>query len=371
MKKITVRIPENKSLSYPILMGSNLIKNIATYATKNSNHSSIVIITDKTVKKTYGNSILNSLKLIGIKSFLFAFPAGEQSKNAETKQLLEEKMLQAGCDRNTLLIALGGGVVGDLVGFIAATYMRGISYIQIPTTLLAMVDSSVGGKTAINTPYGKNLIGVFWQPKAVIADVTFLKTLPNKHVVNGLVESIKMFLTSDLTSFKYLKKHLDKLMDTNEIILKNVIHRSIHIKSNIVNQDEKEISGQRLVLNFGHTIGHALERLTHYKMLHGFAVAYGLLVEAKISELIGILDHTSYLAIKSILNQLHFFGSALKQFDIHQLIKATQLDKKAKSKQVHYIILKSLGEVYVYNDQFSHPVSDQIVKKAFLEIIEE
>lgn len=370
MKKVTVHIPENKAHSYPIFMGADLIKNITAFVSNNAN-SSVVIVTDKTVKKHYGSVILNSLKTIGIKSLLLAFPAGEHSKNAETKQFLEEKMLQAGCDRNSLVIALGGGVVGDLAGFVAATYMRGISYLQIPTTLLAMVDSSVGGKTAINTPYGKNMIGVFWQPKAVIADVTFLKTLPIKHVINGLVESIKMFLTSDLNGLRYLNRHLDKIINTDEAILKNVIQLSIKIKSHIVTQDEKEITGQRMILNFGHTIGHALERLTNYTMLHGFAVAYGLLVEAKIAELLGMLDHRSYLQIKSILNRLQFYGRDLKQFDIKQIIKATQLDKKAKSKQVHYIILKSLGEVYINKNQYSHPVSDQIVKKAFLEIIEE
>ncbi len=364
---LRVHIPIRPATNYPIYIDDGLLKKIPQWLSDHYAFENIVVITDHRVKKYYGLSLVDQLKQKGYRVILLAFPAGEHSKNNKTKQQLEQKMLQQHCNRQTLCLALGGGVVGDLTGFIAATFMRGIAYIQIPTTLLAMIDSSVGGKTAIDTPEGKNLIGAYWQPKAVIADVACLKTLPTGLIINGLIEAIKMFITSDLASFKYVQKNIAAILNKDEKMLKNIIQRAVNIKADIVNQDEHE-KNLRMILNFGHTIGHALEKITHYQLLHGYAVAYGMLVEAKISEQLGLLNPKKYLIIQSCLEKLGIFAKDLKKYDIDLMIAATRHDKKTKAGNPHYVLLQDLGEVHHPQDRFAHMVDDKIVKTAFLTI---
>jgi len=367
MKRLSVQIPAKRAFSYPILMGQKLLENPQAWLPDVAQYDQVIIITDHQVKKHYGTALAQQLMALGYPVQLLSFPAGEKSKQQQTKQFLEEKMLRARCNRNTLCLALGGGVVGDLAGFLAATYMRGIAYIQIPTTLLAMVDSSVGGKTALDTAFGKNLIGAFWQPQAVIADLTCLKSLPQQQLINGLVEALKIFLTSDVKSFQYAAKNLDKLLAYDPKVLLEIIQRAVAIKADVVEKDEKE-SNLRMVLNFGHTIGHALEQLSDYKMLHGYAVAYGILVEAKISEMLGFLSPKNYRLIQMIFARLGIVGKALKKTNVSQVIKMTKLDKKVKTGQAYYVLLKDLGEVCEKEKRFAHPVADAIVKQAFLNV---
>lgn len=368
MKKLTVQIPQKDRYSYPILIEQGLLKNSKLWLSLFKGHSHIVIITDNQVRKRYGNALAQYLMSLGYPTQLLSFPAGEKSKQQKTKQFLEEKMLRARCDRNTLCLALGGGVVGDLAGFLAATYMRGIAYVQIPTTLLAMVDSSVGGKTAIDTAFGKNLIGAFWQPKVVIADLNCLESLSKRQLINGVVEAIKMFLTSDVKSLHYAIQNLDSILACDQAILKNLIYRAVAIKAEVVEKDEKE-GNLRMVLNFGHTIGHAIEQLSDYKILHGYAVAYGILVEAKISEMLGFLSHKEYLVIQEIFAKLGIVGSALKKMSVDHIIKATQSDKKSKAGQAYYVLLSGLGKIYEANNSIAHPVTNTLVKQAFLNIL--
>lgn len=367
MSQLTVKILPPKTSTYPVWINANLLQR-TNWLPKNLPVKCIVVVTDRTVKKWYANALTHSLKKSGYTVLLLSFPAGEKSKNDQTLQYLAKQMLQQQCGRDTLCIALGGGVVGDLTGYLAAIYMRGLPYIQIPTTLLAMVDSSVGGKTGINTAYGKNLIGAFWQPKAVIADVHCLQTLPKKHIINGLIEALKIFVTHDKKSFFYLQKNLDHLLAKDETHLKNIIQRAIKIKAAIVAQDEKE-QNLRMTLNFGHTIGHALEQISQYKMLHGYAVAFGILVEAKISQMLGMLDNHDYLAIHAILLRLGFKGDKLKKFDVEKILQVTHLDKKATSGKTRYVLLKSIGQVYQTQKIFSHYVPNKVVKKAFSTVI--
>lgn len=365
---MNVCIPSTIASSYPIWIGSNLLENISLWMPKHG--GTVVIITDTEVQKHYATSLENVLNQAGYKTHLYAFSAGESSKNIHTKSQLEEKMLLQGCDRDTLVLSVGGGVVGDLAGFIAATYMRGIPYIQIPTTLLAMLDSSVGGKTGIDTPQGKNLIGAFWQPKAVISDITCLQTLPKKHLINGLIEAIKIGLTSDAEGLRDLEQNLNAMLNLEEAVLIRLIQRAVQLKANIVQQDERE-QHQRVILNFGHTIGHALEQLTDYQLLHGYAVALGILVESKIAQCMGMLDEHHYQYIKALLLRLHISTDELKKFDVNEVIKRTQLDKKNQSGRVRYVLLNGLGSVFEENNHFAHPVPDEIVKKAFLATIME
>ncbi len=367
--QIPVKIPARKNFSYPIFMQSGLLKKSSLWLPRNVN--TIIIITDNTVKKFHARSLMRDLKnKKNRKVLLISFPAGEKSKNDQTKQYIEKQMLRYHCRRDTLILALGGGVVGDLAGYVAATYMRGIDYLQLPTTLLAMVDSSIGGKTGINTPQGKNLIGAFWQPKAVVVDVNCLKTLSKKQLINGLIEALKIFLTNHANSFSYLQNNLEKILVRDEKILKNIIYRAVKIKANIVSQDEKE-NNQRMILNFGHTIGHALEKISNYNLLHGFAVAYGILLEAKIAQLLGFLANKNYMLIKSVLLKLGISGAGLKKFAVKKLIQATKLDKKVRTGKVRYVILSGIGQVHKNYNIVAHPVSDKLVKKAYLEVTTE
>lgn len=327
--------------------------------------NTIVIITDNTVKKYYGVTLLKSLKRFHAKTILLAFPGGEKNKTIKTVIRLQTKMLHHFCTRETLIIALGGGVVGDIAGFIAATYMRGIPYIQIPTTLLAMVDSSIGGKTGINLPQGKNLMGAFYKPNITFTCLACLATLPKKHIINGLVEALKVFLIQSESQVNYVNNNLIKILNYDRQALESIVSNATKIKSDIIQQDFTE-NGVRAVLNLGHTIGHALEKISGYKILHGYAVAYGILLEAKISELMGILDPEKYLKIKAVFNTLGFKEHDLKRYDIHQIIHATHSDKKATSNKINYVLLKDIGKVYISNSAYTHAVNHNIVKKAYL-----
>ncbi|HEV2614646.1 MAG TPA: 3-dehydroquinate synthase [Gammaproteobacteria bacterium] len=323
----------------------------------------IVIVTDSNTHKLFAQELAHQLKLF--QPLILSFKAGEPSKNIHTYQRLISAMLKNKCGRDTIIYALGGGVVGDMAGFVAATYMRGISYIQIPTTLLAMVDSSIGGKTGINTPEGKNLIGAFHQPVQTIIDINYLTTLSQKQFINGLVESLKMFMTSNAKQFNYAHKNINKILSRDNSIVSKVIEQSIKIKLDVVHKDEKE-NNLRAILNFGHTIGHAIEKVSNYKILHGYAVGMGILVEARLSQLLGLLSDQEYQVIKKLLLKLNISAKLLKKLDIHKIILATKSDKKSKSNQTRYILLKKIGQVHIANNSYTHAVPDNLVKKAFM-----
>ncbi len=366
MNQIIMQMKAQQPISYSIKIGPDLLAHPEEWLPEDCHGKRLVIITDDNVNKIYGAKLSHTLNQY--KPLLLSFAPGEKSKNHQTKQYLEEKMIQHHCNRETLILALGGGVVGDLAGFIASTYMRGVPYIQIPTTLLAMVDSSVGGKTSINTHHGKNLIGTFWQPNCVIADLNCLVTLSRTNMINGLIEAIKMFMTNDVHYFNYVSKNMDGVLHNNLPIIKNIVERAIKIKVAIVSLDEKE-SHQRMILNFGHTIGHALEQITDYTMLHGYAVALGILVEAKIAQLLGYLSHVDYQIIQSLFLQLDISGTQLKNMDSDAIIQATKSDKKTKANTVRYVLLKQIGQVCHDNNRFAYPVSETLVKNALVEVV--
>lgn len=366
--RIPINIATKPAIKFPVLIGANLFDLSILFPMKQ--FSKIVIVTDDVVKKRYGLQLNKQLKKAGHDCLLLAFPSGEKFKNNNTKEKIESTMLLHRCDRDTLIVALGGGVVGDLAGFIAATFLRGVPYIQIPTTLLAMVDSSIGGKTAINTKYGKNLIGAIYQPQCVIADVNTLKTLSKKARINGLIEAIKMFLTHDAKSFYYTAAHLSRIVEGDDDLLKNIISRAVKIKAGVIGRDETE-KGERALLNFGHTIGHALEKVSNYKLLHGYAVAYGILVEATISYLLGFLDKQQLLTIQNLMSELGIHGTDLKKFDITKILQATRNDKKNRRNNAHYALLQKIGDAYISKRKYAHSVPDKIVKQAFKHAIAE
>lgn len=364
--EIQVKISRNKIIKYSIYIEQGLLEKIIDFIP--SFVTTIVIITDNTVASIYANQIIVQLNSKNYKTLLFNFLEGETSKNIKTKCNIENAMLENYCDRKTLILALGGGVVGDIAGFIAATYMRGINYIQIPTTLLAMVDSSIGGKTGINTPYGKNLIGAIWQPLSVIVDTKCLSSLSKTHFVNGLIEALKIFLIYDPKNFFFLQKNLKNILNSKENYIHKIIYNAIKLKVKIISQDEQE-QHIRKILNFGHTIGHAIEKISNYEILHGYAVAYGILLEAKISEKLNIFSNYEYLIIKNFLRDIGIYPYDLKKYDINQIIIYAKQDKKNINNQTQYVLLEKLGKVYNQNNIYTHLVSDEIVKAAYLEII--
>ena len=339
------------------------IKKIPKLLKELSAANKYVIITDKNIEKLYGEKLYKMLKYNGFNVEIISIPPGEKSKSEYIKTKICDMMLRKKCGRDTMILALGGGVVGDVAGFVAAIYMRGIPYIQIPTSFLAMVDSSIGGKVGVDTKYGKNLIGAFWQPQAVIMDTDFLENLPITHLRNGLFEAVKIFITSDSASLGYIQKNLSKFFEGDRKVLQNVLIRAVKLKVAIVERDEKE-GNERSILNFGHTIGHALELKSSYKLLHGFGVGAGIIVESKISELLGILSSKDYKFIKNFILKLLPPKNILQKFSTASILKATRSDKKSAKGRVKYILLKKIGEVYKTKGKFSHEVDDKLVKKA-------
>lgn len=364
MKKLYLHFRRKGAKKCPFIIGNNLFPQLKKILDRDFKKYRLIIITDHHVKKAIGNALAITLKNSGREVLLLSFPAGEKSKNASTKEMLETKMLQQHYGRDSLILALGGGVVGDIAGFVAATYHRGIPYIQLPTTLLAMVDSSIGGKTGINTAQGKNLIGALWQPHAILADLTYLKMLPQQHWLQGLAEVCKIFLTSSSKDFYFLQKCFDALMAGDLILLKKIIIAAVKLKIAIVQKDEKE-NQERMILNFGHTIGHAFEKILHYRIPHGTAVLIGILVESKISELLGLLSQKEYTIIHDFISRFTMEGPSLRGISFSQMLTATKSDKKSQGGVARYVLLKRIGKTQCRKKEYAHRIADPIVEDAF------
>ena len=342
--KITLDLQEK---SYEIIVGSNILQQLQIFL-QTKNYNKIIAISDKNVIKFHRQKLKNIVENIDF----VEVEAGEFSKSFAIFEKVCEEILQKNIDRHTLLIAFGGGVVGDLTGFCASVLLRGIDFIQIPTTLLAMVDSSVGGKTAINSNVGKNLIGSFYQPKLVLCDIDFLETLPLREFRSGYAEIVKYGFIYDKNFFDFLDENLMEIFAKNLPILQKIITRSCEIKAQIVGRDEKE-NGERALLNFGHTFGHIFETETNYstEILHGEAVAIGMLMASQMSVDFGFIDNFEY---QKIFNHLQKSGFELNLKNIRQnwhqenLIKHLFKDKKTENNQLTFILLNKIGEAKIH-----------------------
>lgn len=306
------------------------------------------IITDSKTEKIHGISISKFLNKNGIKNEIFSFEAGEKSKTLNTIEELSEAMVEKGFNRKDAIIALGGGVVGDIAGFLASIYLRGIPFVQIPTTLLAMVDSAIGGKTGVDLKAGKNLIGTITQPKAVFIDINFLKTLPENQIRSGLGEIIKYGVIKDEKFFTYLEKNLAKIFAHDEKVLNYIIQKSIAIKVEVVENDEKE-SKNRMILNYGHTYGHALEKLSNYTLLHGYAISIGMVIANEIAVEKKILNQKDADRIKAL-----FIKAGLPTFSMYKPTTQDLLkDKKAEGKSINFVLPTKIGNAIIYNQKFN------------------
>jgi 3-dehydroquinate synthase len=360
VKEITVKITEDKE--YKIYIEKGILNNLGEHLSKTIGNKRIVIITNPLVNSLYGTKLLSVLRKDGINSDLIEVPDGEKYKSLSTAKHLYDELLKRKADRTTTLIALGGGVIGDLAGFVAATYMRGLPLAHIPTTLLAQVDSSIGGKVAVDHTLAKNIIGSFYQPKAVYADPEVLQTLSDQDIRNGIVEAIKIAVIKSPVFFKWLEKNISKLLKKHKDLLCEAVKEAVSLKVDVVLKDPWE-SGLRKILNFGHSIGHALEvRVGYQDLSHGEAVALGMLIETKIARNRGICSQDLEEQIKQILSFLPPSPSFprkresksifkyIKNIDYNKFWETLTLDKKNYQSKITFILPEALGKVVLIDD---------------------
>ncbi len=349
MNQIKVQLDSQISHSYKIHIGRDIIDRVGVLLNKGNWINRYVIITDSRVNTLHGKRVLDSLRQMDLKIDLISFPAGEPSKNIQTCLQLVEKLIALGVDRHTALIALGGGVTGDMTGFIASIYMRGLPFFQLPTTLMAQVDSSIGGKTGIDIPAGKNLLGTFYQPQAVFIDLTFLQTLPDSEFNNGLSEILKHGIIEDPQLLTSLEEETQAVRKRDFKLLEKIITKSCRIKKRIVEMDEKE-GGLRRILNFGHTLGHALESESGYALSHGQAVAIGMVYAATLSEKLNYLPSTDRERIESLIKAFELPHRIPKDLETKALMSRLTKDKKKEGSHIPFILLKKIGLPFINGD---------------------
>ena len=334
--------------TYPIYIGEGLLSQIKLIES-HLKQKHVAIVTNTTVAPLYLDSLLSLLKEHNIKAFPIILPDGESYKNQETLNLIYDALLKEKCERTVTLIALGGGVIGDMTGYAAATYLRGVPFIQIPTTLLSQVDSSIGGKTGINHPLGKNMIGAFYQPQCVIADIDTLKTLPSREFSAGMAEVIKYGLIRDEVFFNWLEKNIEGLMKLDSQLLIEAIQRSCQNKADVVEIDEHE-SGIRATLNLGHTFGHAIENAMGYGVwLHGEAVAIGMVMAAHLSKSMGWLKDAELNRVIKLLKEAKL-PIAPPKISEEQYMQLMSMDKKVLNGKIRLVLQKGIGDSVITSD---------------------
>lgn len=350
----------HSSGSYPIKVGWGIIEDLGDIIQGLGLSGPVYIISDSNVMNPYGRQVQWALQKSGIKAHSFVFPAGEQSKNQNSANEIYKWLVERKAERRHLIIAVGGGVVGDLAGYVAATFLRGLPFIQVPTSMASMVDASIGGKVAVNLPQGKNLIGAFYQPKAVIADVSSLQSLGKRELSEGWAEAIKHGFIVDKQLVEVFENNSIELMNLEPELSTDVIRRSMAIKANIVSQDEKETLGLRILLNYGHTIGHALEASTEYgRFMHGEGVSVGMVAAAKIAHQMGLIDEALVQRHINILNQYNLPIKA-SNINMDSFASAMALDKKSLAGKNQWVLLDSVGNAIVRHDVPSEIVQDVI-----------
>ncbi len=355
MKKIKVRLGKS---SYEIRIGPGILAEVGHQLTESGFSDKLVIITNPIVNRLYGEALEQNLTREGFRVTILPVPDGEEQKSLDTAGRLYHELSNFYAERATPVLALGGGVIGDLAGFVAATYMRGVPLVQIPTTLLAQVDSSIGGKVAVNHDQLKNKIGVFYQPKLVISDISTLKTLPTKELANGLAEVIKSAMVWYKEFFAYLEVNLDRIKSLDDRGLEETVFRSAKIKAEIVAKDERDL-GLRNILNYGHTIGHAIESVVDFSIGHGEAVAIGMLAAARISNRLGILEQNELIRLRNLIRRA---GLAMEtpSLELGRIIQAVRHDKKSLGGRIRFILPKAIGEVFI-TDEVSPSLVEEVL----------
>jgi len=356
---------ETETQSYPVFVGYGLLDKLGDKMKQAALSGTATIISDENVFSLYGSKVEGILKDAGFAVNSFVVPPGEETKNIDYAIKIYDFLVEHRAERDDIIIALGGGMVGDLAGFVAATFLRGMPWIQVPTSLIAMVDASIGGKVGVNHPEGKNLIGAFYQPNLVLADPQTLTTLPQREMTSGWAEVIKHGLILDKGFFEFLETNVNRLTKLEPELLTRAIARSAAIKAQVVSQDEKERGGKRTILNYGHTIAHGLEAATQYKrLLHGEAVAIGMMGAAKLSQRLGLLPSAAVERQQAILQKFGLPTSLRAEaasqgrgrkrsnlkLSLAGITKAVELDKKVKAKAIRWVLLQDIGKAVIRSD---------------------
>jgi len=345
MKKVRVRLTDS---SYEIHIGAGILGQVGCQLKENGFVSRVVIITNPIVKELYGDALEQRLAKEGFKVAVLSVPDGEEYKSLEMAGRLYQGLSAAYAERSTPVLALGGGVIGDLAGFVAATYQRGVPLVHLPTTLLAQVDSSIGGKVAVDHGQIKNKIGVFYQPRLVIADVSTLKTLPQREFASGMAEVIKSAVIGGEDFFRYIEENLEKIKSWDEAALEEIVFCSAQVKVSIVEKDEKDL-GLRNVLNYGHTLGHAIESASDFRIKHGEAVAIGMLAAARISNKMGIFDRDGIVRLESIIARTGL-PTKMPPLEMEKIIQAMRHDKKIREGKLRFVLPRAIGNVFVTDE---------------------
>src|SRR5215204_4382767 len=344
--------------SYRVRIAEGLLDSLGALVGEAAPAHRYAVVSDATVAGLYAGRALASFAPDAAR--LHLVPSGEVHKTRDTWARVTDGMLDAGCGRDTTVVALGGGVVGDLAGFVAATFMRGVPVVQCPTTLLAMIDASVGGKTGVDTAAGKNLVGAFHPPAAVLADVETITTLPLAQRRSGLVEAIKHGVLADAAYFARIESELPALLDAEPAATLETVARSVEIKADVVRADERE-HGRLKTLNLGHTRGHALEHVSGYSLLHGEAIAIGMVLEARIAERLGLAEPGTAARIESVLRRAGLPVARPRELSVDSVVDATRLDKKARAGRVEYALPARIGAMAGEESGWALPVDDQLV----------
>ena len=342
MKRIRVKLRQN---SYEVLIGRGLLRRAGRELRRSlpCKSSQVVIVTSPKIRHHWGNRLEHSLEREKLRYQVLEMNDGEPAKRLQTVEQLAEQMVATGADRRALLVAFGGGVVGDCAGFLASIFMRGIPVVQIPTTVLAQVDASIGGKTGVNLRSGKNLVGAFHQPKSVLVDPEVLETLEEREFRAGLFESLKCGVIRDRKLFDFMERQAKRILGGDSAAIERIILDSVQVKAAVVSADERE-AGLRRILNFGHTIGHALEAATGYdQLLHGEAVAWGMMAAASIAEEIGTCDKETAERIRAVVQAYGPLPSIRVQ--THEVISRLTFDKKAIAGDIHWVLPRKIGKV--------------------------
>ena len=347
--------------SYPIFIEDGILERIGADLAKRDIASRYVVISDDYVAKLYGPTLMATLEQAGIDAELLTFPRGEVSKNLQVFADLSSKLAQLGVDRKSGLIAFGGGVTGDLTGFLAASYMRGIPFVQIPTTLLSQVDSSVGGKTGVDIPEGKNLVGAFYQPKVVYIDTAVLTSLPVEEFLGGIAEVIKYGVIRDFEFYCYLERNLDAILALNPQVIQEMVHTCCRIKAEVVAEDEREADVRR-ILNFGHTIGHAVEAASDFSIIHGHAVAIGMVAALRLAVSSGLCKRKEAGRVATLIHSFGLPTEIPEEMDRNRIKSYIKTDKKSIGGSVFYVLPTTIGDVVITNEITDEQV-DKILKK--------
>lgn len=355
--------------SYNIEVGFNLTDKLVNDI-KNGlvgNIKKFAVVTDSNVKPLYAEPIANKLNACGYTVNLFSFEAGEKSKTRATKEYIEDSMLESGYRRDCCIIAVGGGVVTDIAGFVAGTYGRGVPFINFATTLLAAADASIGGKTAVDTPLATNLIGIFNQPEKVYIDISTWKTLPKRQIYSGMAETIKHACLADKEFFDYLDNNMEKIYEINSEACEHISEVNCKIKYNVVMKDEKE-SGLREILNLGHTVGRAVETVSDYRLLHGEAVSIGLTAEVKLAEKLGYMTGEEVNKVIELLKKANLPVSIPDYIDREALVKKLYTDKKVKNGQLRFVLQNGIGEIVQFGENnFATPISEETAREIIMQ----